>query len=230
MSKNEHFPETQLTWIQRHLEGGQRDEVNRHVMESYGEPLRIYLNGHHLKWMGEADDLINGFFESRLSREDWFEKWRDSGRRLRHWIVTSFGSHYLKEQQRKVIDERKRRGEPLPPAIEADEESPDEAMDAAFARSIVKTAQNEARAKCDASGLGEHFRVFERHEIDGAPYADLAEELGLDPSRVRRMLRTAKEKFHETLRDLVRRELPGAYVTESQVDEELRILMRSFHS
>ena len=44
------------------------------------------------------------------------------------------------------------------------------------------------------------------------------------------MLRTAKEKFHETLRDLVRRELPGAYVTESQVDEELRILMRSFHS
>jgi hypothetical protein len=83
------FPTTHRTWIVETLraalesrEPGAREraltELRQHVMQRYFEPLRIYVKGSSFRTMGESADLVNGFFASRLSRDDYLAKWTES--------------------------------------------------------------------------------------------------------------------------------------------------------
>ena len=59
------------TWIGDRLAGGCASAVNRHIMDVYARPLKIYYMGTSDRWLGEADDIIQGFFADRLAREDF---------------------------------------------------------------------------------------------------------------------------------------------------------------
>ncbi|MDP6891509.1 MAG: hypothetical protein QF471_09280, partial [Phycisphaerales bacterium] len=61
--KREHFPPTLNTWIGLQMGDGTmgRGAINRHVMEAYEEPLRIYFMGSSWRSLGEPHEIINGF-------------------------------------------------------------------------------------------------------------------------------------------------------------------------
>ena len=68
-------------------------------MSVYKEPLRVYLRGSSFRDLGDADELVEGFFADRLERERFLMDWVRSGRRFRFWVIRAF-KNYLREQVR----------------------------------------------------------------------------------------------------------------------------------
>lgn len=220
---NDLFPRTQYTWIGQRLEQGSdgRSEINHHVMSVYTWPLEIYFRSLRAHWLGEAEDIVQGFFASRLDRDDFFQDWLESGLKLRRWLVNAF-CFYLKEVRR----ERKRseREEPLIDEGEGRADVPADEIDRAFAVAIVREALLETRRSCEARGLGEHWKIFHAHYYEGKPYAEMiaSGEFGdLDAVRAATMARTAAGRFRTVLRGLLRRD--GS--TTSHVDREIAALL-----
>src|SRR5882672_12709738 len=98
MDKKDVFPRTLGTWIGRKLQEGKagRAEVNRHLMSVYAWPLQVYFRGSSDRWLGEPEDIVQGFFADRLDREEFLPGCQESGLRLRRWLMNGF-CFYLKE-------------------------------------------------------------------------------------------------------------------------------------
>ncbi|QOJ00176.1 MAG: hypothetical protein HRU70_06615 [Phycisphaeraceae bacterium] len=213
------FPLTQMTWIGRHLDQGDpgRGEVNRHVMALYAWPLKVYFLGTRDRWIGDPDEVVNGFFADRLARPGFFDGWRRSGLRLRHWLINAF-CFYLRELKRAHARDRHAPEEPdtpVPAAVERD-------FDRAFVASMVRQAIEQARQTCEDGGLNAHWQVFTEHFIRGREYESFVSELGIDPARAVVMARTAKKRFQAALRELVSHDAASA-----DIDAEIRSLLEA---
>ncbi len=220
---NDLFPRTHLTWIGRRLEQGAngRTDINHHVMSVYTWPLEIYFRSLRARWLGDAEDIVQGFFASRLGREDFFQDWLESGMKLRRWLLNAF-CFYLKEVRRER--QRSEREEPLLDDGEGREDLPANEIDRAFAVSIVREALLETRRSCEARELGEHCRIFQAHYYEDKSYAEIVDsgDFGeIDPVRAATMARTAAGRFRTVLRGLLRKD--GA--PTSQVDREIAALL-----
>ncbi|MCI0365896.1 MAG: hypothetical protein L0Y44_00030 [Phycisphaerales bacterium] len=219
------FPATLNTWIGGELNRGSsgRLKVNQYLMSTYAWPLRVYYLGTNLRWLGEPDDVIGGFFASRLAQGEFFGKWQASGIRLRRWLMNSF-SYYLMEMRR---EHRKQRT-----AVEAIDEpvtfsgDPNAALDQAAAVAFVRQAMLEAQKVCESDDLGDHWQIFLRHHLEGAPFADLGKEYGVDAARATVMARTATRKFRAALRDVLERD----GVAPERIDEEIQMLVKEIGS
>ena len=221
------FPPTLSTWIDARLADGElgRAEVNRHIMLVYAEPLRIYALGTRSGHLGDAVDLVQGFFADRLGRPGYFRGWRESGLRLRRWLMNGFG-FYLKElrrERRKQGSEQPLEEEGAPPEVDGEVPRLAEEMDRAFAISVVREALQAGEASCRAKGQTQHWEIFRRHYYDGLEYASFVGEYGLAPARAAELARTAAGKFKSALRDLLARD--GAL--ESEIDAELDSLLEA---
>ena len=218
--KQDAFPNTMGTWIHQRLEDGSagRDVVNEHVMSVYAHPLRIYFLGSSFRSLGEAEDMVAGFFASRLERQGYFDQWRDSGMRLRRWLMNGF-LFYLKEEiRRQKRNDASSLSEDRPTPVT---DSPDADFDRAWAQSMVRDAWIEAARTCEADGLGEHWQLFVRHHVEGLAYKDFVTEFDVTPSQAAVMVRTATNRFKRAVRERV--QIDG--VPEGEVDDELRRLM-----
>lgn len=216
------FPATQHTWLVNELiNGGPTafDRVNRHVMTVYAHPLKVYYLGSSWRTSGESDDIINGFFANRLSRESFLTDWHSSGLRLRRWLMNGL-LFYLKENYRRQI--RDGAVTPLP-----DETSgtfsggPDAAFDRAWAESIVRTAWAMAQERCTDAGQHTHWELFIRHHLHSEPYRNLSDAFGVSPGRAAVMVRTASGKFRAALREVI----AADGVPDDELDNELNELM-----
>jgi DNA-directed RNA polymerase specialized sigma24 family protein len=219
------FPATMSDWINDRLVHGPegRRDINRHIMTVYAWPLRVYFLGTRDRWLGEPDDVVQGFFADRLAKPQFFADWQSSGLRLRHWLINAF-CFYLKELKRarlrgsapgasgEVFDERE--NAPI------DDQDPMDAVDRAYAVSVVREALRRAGLDCEAQGLAPHWAVFVGHFCQGHGYAELCQRLGLDPARGVVMARTAKKKFQIALHDILSRDL---HCTD--VESEIRVLL-----
>ncbi len=215
------------TWLGKELDraDGGREEAVRHVMEVYAGPLAIYCRGSSLRWIGDPDDLVRGFFADRLSREAFLDRWRESGRPLRYWLIVGF-KHFLYEEAR-----RKKRDDGAsvlqPDSFdESDETQPESAFERACARAIVRGALERCAASCEKDGLEEHFDVFRRHYIGGESYESIAAETSNEPRRLSVMSRTVATRFKRALRDLAGWDGASA----EQVDGEVRQLMEALRA
>jgi len=223
---NDVFPSTQYTLIDRLLQDGDEGRLKAagHVMSVYLEPLRVYYLGSSFRTLGEGEDLVQGFFADRLSREGFLNEWLMGNRQLRYWLITAF-RHFLFEHIRQV---KKHRGSEMPESAVLTDDCP--AAEDEFHRSValgmIRQAMELAEKNCIDGGLGEHWRVFVRHHVDGRSYEELQSEFGLDEKRFKVMARTAGNKFKAALRDLVR--WRGA--SEEDVDVEIRNLMEIIES
>jgi DNA-directed RNA polymerase specialized sigma24 family protein len=226
--KREHFPPTLNTWIGEQMAGGTmgRGEINRHIMEAYEEPLRIYFLGSSWRTLGEPEEIVNGFLADRLDREEFFAKWQASGKRLRHWLINAL-HFYLKEQWRK---ERRHDAARLDSGGDDDDThgmaepgTEDREVDRTWARALVATACRDAQASCRADGLDDHWQLFIRHHLDGLPYRDCAAEFEVDPKRCAVMARTAAGRFREALQERLRQD----GVPDAEIDEELMQLQEA---
>ncbi|MHC4211203.1 MAG: hypothetical protein ACYSWT_15980 [Planctomycetota bacterium] len=214
------FPTTQVTWLGRALLAGEsgQGEAAQHVMSVYAHPLHVYLKGSSFRDLGEPDEIVDGFFASRLSRNHYLLDWLASGRQLRYWLLTGF-RHYLYEQiEAQRRHQRPREAGPPEPPLEAEQAFHREA-----ALAIVREAYRRAEAACTAAEQSDHWRVFREHHVRERAYGPIAQELGIDERRTAVMARTAAGKFRRALRELV--SWPKAVADE--VDQELRDLMEA---
>jgi hypothetical protein len=218
---NDVFPATQLSWIADRLGQGERGrgEVNTHIMNVYRWPLHVYFLGTRDRWLGEPDEVINGFFADRLPRANFLADWRASGLRLRHWLINAF-CFYLRELRRA----RARHAPPPEGAARGDEpvvfSGDSRAVDHAYVASLVRRALDLAEQHCRSAGLDAHWSVFTLHFCHERSYDQFVADLGIDAARAVVMARTAKNKFQNALRELIARDS-----ITGDIDQEIRSLL-----
>ena len=214
------FPNTMGTWIDQRLAEGApgRELVNTHVMSIYAHPLKVYFLGSSLRSLGEPDEMVDGFFASRLSREGYFEQWRESGLRLRRWLMNGFLFHLREEIRRQRRDGKSSLGQdPVMPGGSG----PDDDFDRAWAIAMVRDAWTDAARSCEQDGFGDHWRLFIRHHVDKLPYKEFVHEFDVTPSQAAVMVRTATGRFKTAVRDRIL--MDGVH--ENDVNDELQRLM-----
>lgn len=215
------FPATLNTWIGVELDRGSsgRLNVNHYLMSTYAWPLKVYFLGTNSRWLGEPEDVVNGFFASRLEQKDFLGKWQASGFRLRRWLMNSF-SYFLMEERR-----RHKKQKPADHSVEEEvtfSGDPDSAFDRAAAVGFVRQAMTEAEQACQEDRLEDHWRIFIRHHLEGVGFAELGEEYGVDAARATVMARTATRKFRAALHDVLERD----GVARERIDEEIQLLVK----
>lgn len=214
------FPSTNHGWIGTQLALGEagRRLVVQHVMESYALPLERYLRGSSFCAAGEAKELVNGFLADRVSQQDYFVRWMESGVKLRRWLMTGF-LFYLRETVR-----RSQRGpKPLDTDPSDDREDAHKQFEREWALALVARALERARASCERKGQRTHWEMLERHYLHGVPYATLIAEYGVTAKEAATMVRTAAGKLRRAFFDLLDRD----GVPESEIDSEIARLMEA---
>ena len=212
------FPHTQLTWLSSQLDDGVAglSKAREHVMEVYREPLMIYVKGSSFRSLGDAEELVQGFFADRLGREDYLAEWLSSGRPLRRWLLVGL-KYYLKEQ----IRAKKRGGASLEFDPDDDDmDHPSRIYNEASGRQIVARAMLQAEEDLRERGFGEHWEVFVAHHIQERSFQSIGAEHKVDEKRAAVMSRTAARRFRAVLRELV--SWPGA--SDEELDSEIRAL------
>ncbi len=222
MPESNFFPSTLRSRIADWLERRDRASLNQHVLSAYYEPIRLYLKGS--RWYSarvrregrggrgehgeieELNDLVNGFFTDLLEREDFFDRWSQSGHRLGKYLRGALWL-YLKGLYRdhaRELDASARLVVDASADADAEhEEPPDHDLDKAFVTSLVAQAMEEARQACERKGFGAHWKVLVRHLCDDRSYPDVARELDVRPDRAAVMLRTAASYFEQSFKSLV---------------------------
>lgn len=214
------FPSTNHGWIGTQLALGEdgRRAVVQHVMSSYALPLERYLRGSSYRSAGEPTELVQGFLAERVTIEDFFTRWMESGMKLRRWLMNGF-LFYLRETVR--------RNQRVPQSLESDPSDDREAAHRQFERewglALVARALERARSSCERRGQRTHWEMLERHYLHGVPYAKLIEEYGISAKEAATMVRTAASKLRRAFFDLLDRD----GVPESEVDSEIARLMEA---
>lgn len=214
------FPPTLSTWIRDRLmvgPGGRR-EVDRHVMEIYAFPLRVYFLGGRDRTLGEPDEVIQGFFADRLSRAEFFAQWQSSGMPLRRWMMNAL-NFYLKELRR-----ANQRGAATSD-VDTDDPGtssgdPNADVERAFVISLVRTSLRNIQRQCETDGQLPHWTSFYEHFYLDRSYADIGLDLGVDAARAMVMARTVRHKFQAELRRMMTID-----AAEAEVDQAILSLL-----
>lgn len=189
-------------------------------MEVYAEPLRVYCNGHSLRWLGDPSDLVSGFFADRLSRPEFLGRWRESQRPLRFWLIVGF-KHFLFEESR-----RRKRDDRVISEADLEIAGSDRAYEQSCALGLLRRALSDTEEECRRAGLAAHWEVFEMFHLREMTLGQIAETKGIDPPRASVMKRTAAKRFAESLRQMV--SWDGA--SESEIDAEVAGLTEGLSS
>ncbi len=217
------FPQTlNPTWWDIRLEGGDEAsmrELRNHIMTIYAEPLKAYYYGSSFREMGDADDIVQGFFSDRLSRPDYLRQWRSSGKKLRRWLMNGL-CFYLRECIHKE-NQRDATGTHALAELAASDETQSQAMDLAFLRSVVQSALETARKECSERGLVDHWEYFYAYHLQGRSCDDLAAQHSIDRDRMWVMIRTGQRRFAKAVRD----HLAEDGVRADQIDAEIQSLL-----
>jgi len=217
------FPQTlNPTWWDVRLDGGDEAsmrELRNHIMTIYAEPLKAYFLGSSFREMGEADDIVQGFFSDRLARPDYLRQWRASGKKLRRWLMNGL-CFYLRECITKE-NQRSATGTRVTAEMAGTDETQSKAMDLAFLRSVVQNALKAAGTECGARGLQDHWDYFCAYHLHGRACDDLAAENGLDRDRMWVMIRTGQRRFARAVRDHLAED--GARAED--IDDEIQSLL-----
>jgi hypothetical protein len=221
MSRHDHFPTTEATWIVDRLaesEGGAR-ELRETLMERYREPLLVYVRGSTLRELGEADELVHGFFAHFFADLRNLERWAESGTRLRRWMMNGLVLH-ARGLRRDAARNRETAGLSGIAPRAASEPSAEQAFEAAWARSLLSDAATAVQSELVAESRAASWEVFRRHILEGEPYASCCPPLGLTPDDGRTATRMVSMRIRRTLRELLLQE--GA--REDEIATEQRML------
>ncbi len=211
------FPATAVTWLEERIRGSDASGfalARTHVMSVYLEPLVIYVRGSSYRRLGDPVDLVQGFFENRLARDDYLDKWIESGLPLRVWLIKGL-KFYIMETTRRGPNDRLREMPDEAPGDGADGPATDFRKE--LARGLVREALRIVSEELEAEGLGEHWRVFSLHHLEGHGYASIGASVGVTEERAMVMGRTATRRLRKRLRQMCA--WPGA--SDQEIDREL---------
>ncbi|MFM7052311.1 MAG: hypothetical protein ACKOYN_09290 [Planctomycetota bacterium] len=224
----DHFPTTHATWLSERI-GVANDQVARHVMERYFEPLRAYVRGSSLRSFGDSADLVNDFFAARLGDAGYLARWQDSGLPLRRWLLNGLLLHV---RNRAVAEARRRargdagvggdaHGPERVPAMGA-EPAALQTLERAWAIGLVTEAHDRVRAGLLAEGREPWWECFRLHVLHGLPYADACPMAGVAASNGANVVRAVTRRLATMLAELLDRD----GVPEAEIDAELELIQR----
>jgi DNA-directed RNA polymerase specialized sigma24 family protein len=248
----DHFPSTHATWIDAQLTiaeraGAHTDDgrsaqraLQQHLMQRYHLPLRAYVRGSSMRQLGDADDLVAGFFADRVGAPGFLADWRGSGMPLRRWLMNGI-SFYARGVMRDRARDRMRQFEDGGAGISGgagdlsthaggedrlvDDRDAARAFEEAWALEVLNAAHELVHADLAERGKLAEYDVFRRHVIDGVEYAVIGTDLGLTRQQCANMVRRVSDRIREALREVVRGEgVPAEEVerTVREVEELLR--------
>jgi RNA polymerase sigma-70 factor (ECF subfamily) len=226
----DHFPSTHATWIDAQLTiagdadpaaaDSARSALRRHVMDRYADALRAYVLGSSLRELGEADELVNGFFAAALDRPEFLREWRSHGGPLRRWIINGLLFHARGLRRDRARTRERDAGSSL--SLEAlaggEDSGAERAFEREWANALLRSVCERVRIALESDGDSESFEAFRRHVIDGRTHAAVALELGMTTARCAAIVRTVTDRVRaEAVRALVEEG-----VHREDADSELR--------
>jgi hypothetical protein len=233
----DHFPSTHATWIDAQLtimDGGHAPraagalgELRRHLMERYRTALVAYVRGGSLRRLGDAEDLVAGFFADRACEPAFLREWRASGMPLRRWMmngVNFYGRGVLRDRARErardgSAEAADSAGGDLARALEraaVDERYAERAFEHAWALAVLNDAHARAHETLAARDRLVEYEVFRRHVIEGEPYAIIAPSVGRNEQQCASATRIVTNAMREAMRESLRAE----GITEAELDAE----------
>jgi RNA polymerase sigma-70 factor (ECF subfamily) len=197
---------------------------------AYWQPLYAFVRRRGSDHHAAADD-IQGFFEHLLSRQ--FVRRIEPGNGLFRSFLLKALENWRTDQYRAANALKRGAGKALVPldALEAvgiqpvsDDASPEETFDRRWARAIYDNALSTLETRLTSRGRGAKFQEL-RGLLTGqgtAKYGEIAAQLSMSEGAVKQAALELRREFGIVLRDEIRRTVTD----ESQVDEELRYLLK----
>lgn len=224
------FPLTSRVWIEDHLarigsspsdpaaEAAHR-ELSAFIMERYHEPLCAYVRAARAQDLGTPEDLVASFFAHTLGTPANLQRWQLSRVPLRRWLMTGISLHC-----RGLRRDRARERARCPSAAGASlaqshEPTPESAFQRAWARGILRAAAEQVSADLAADGIAVAWTLFERHVIDGIPYAEAVAGLGIPPGKARAVNRRVTNQVARAIETVLAREGVAKDLLAVTIDE-----------
>jgi RNA polymerase sigma-70 factor (ECF subfamily) len=182
----------------------------------------------------QAQDLTQEFFAGFLEK-NYISRATPERGRFRCFLMASVENFLRNEYDRSLT--KKRGGGARPISIEGDqaeqwylsepvdESDPARVFEQRWASTLLASVLSRLRGEFTASRRTELFDHIEPHlwgDADSVPYPQLAERLRMSLANVKVSAHRARQRYRELLRE----EIAHTVATPSQVDEEIRHLMR----
>ena len=227
--KPDHFPPTARTEIfglNRQGEAGRR-EIHRIIMSAaYHKALKAYFLGSSFRGLGDPNEMVEGFYASRLSDPKYFNKWETRWREnkipLRRWLMKGF-EYYLDERLREEEQARKVHSLPVDAPVAAPGPSPEQVFHRAFLLERVRGVLDKVKERCRKGLSEDHWRLFYASWFeDSGSWIQTGERFNVTAERAKRMARTVLGYFEAEFRMELRRE----GVPEKDMEREIQDILR----
>ena len=208
-------------------------EALEKLCNTYWRPVYSFIRregtGHE-----EAEDLTQAFFALLLQRRNFGDVRKEKGR-LRSYLLTSL-KHFLVSQHRRAVTVKRGKGQQPVPLEElaaigradiepADHLSADRIYERRWALTLMEQVLRRLRDEYVMAGNAELFDLLKQLLPDepGAPSrAEIALQLGMTDNA----LRQAFHRFRQRYQLLLREEISHTVAVASDIEDELRHLIR----
>jgi RNA polymerase sigma factor (sigma-70 family) len=182
----------------------------------------------------DAEDLVQGFFARLLEKRDFGALSQDKGK-FRSFLLAALKNHLANEWDRSQA--LKRGGGQEWVSIDSTEAedryqnqgsqgpTPPDDFDRQWALTLLERVLDRLKLEMVEAGKGPHFESlkFVLTGGQGRSYTDTGRDLGMSEGAVK----VAVHRLRQRYRDLIRDEVAQTVSSESEVDEELRTLLRA---
>jgi RNA polymerase sigma-70 factor (ECF subfamily) len=182
----------------------------------------------------QAQDLTQGFFATFLEKQQVAKAARERGR-FRSFLMTSV-ENYLRNEHDRAQAQKRGGGRQLISLDEQDAEArylcepgnesdPAKVFEQRWAATLLNTVLTRLQAEFGATGRRDLFEALQAHlwgDEESTPYPQLAEQFGLSLANVK----TTAHRLRQRYRELLREEIAHTVALPSQIDDEIRHLMK----
>lgn len=203
------------------------------LCRTYWRPVYSFVRREGVR-TEEAEDLTQSFFVLLLQRRN-FDAVRKEKGRLRSYLLTSL-KHFLVSEHRRTVTVKRGKGQQPVPLEElaavgrtelepADHLSADRIYERRWALTLMEQVLRRLREEYAMAGNAELFDLLKELLPDepGAPSrAEIAAQLGMTENAVRQAL----HRFRQRYQGLLREEIAHTVAVASDIEDELRYLIR----
>ena len=208
-------------------------EALEKLCRTYWRPVYSFVRREGVR-TEEAEDLTQSFFALLLQRRNFADVRKEKGR-LRSYLLTSL-KHFLVSQHRRAVTVKRGKGQQPVPLEElaaigradiepADHLSADRIYERRWALTLMEQVLRRLRDEYVMAGNAELFDLLKQLLPDepGAPSrAEIALQLGMTDNA----LRQAFHRFRQRYQLLLREEISHTVAVASDIEDELRHLIR----
>lgn len=238
------FPLTSWTVVLRakNSEPNQARSAMESLCGTYRPPLFTWLTRkglpHH-----DAEDIVQGFLTQLIERDFLNRIDRNHGL-FRSFLLASL-KKYVASWFRHASAAKRGGGQPVISLDELRAESdgkpfeptggttPDADFDRHWATIIIERSEAQLRSQYQADGREELFKGLICHlldEVGSMTFSDLARTLGMTEHAVKKAAIRMRAQFAKTIRDAVAQTLDSTHCRTSDIENEVRHLIRAFRS